>query len=239
MARLSTNVWTLLMRNHIEPPAPAIAKLKNASQKVLECDDTASLLGLEGSAAHLYFQHFQGMIKIPGNDPYESDATAQHDPAKWTFHFQERNRRPPRDPVKALLSLSYSMLVKDATVAILSAGLDPWVGFYHQIRPGKPSLALDLMEEFRHILADSAVLTAINNGMIQPIHFVRAGNSCNLNEIGRKIFYNAYEQRMGHLVRHPTFDYQVFYRRALEIQARMLGILLAGEVENYPPFCTR
>jgi CRISPR-associated protein Cas1 len=155
------------------------------------------------------------------------------------FDFQGRNRRPPTDPVNALLSLAYSLLVKDCTVALLAVGFDPWMGFYHQPRPGRPSLALDLMEEFRPLIAESAVLTAINTRMVGPLDFVRAGNAVNLSPTGRKRFFHAYETRMNHLIVHPVFDYKVSYRRALELQARLLARVLEGEIPHYIPFLTR
>src|SRR5690606_19136785 len=127
----------------------------------------------------------------------------------FRFHFSKRNRRPPRDPVNACLSLAYSLLTKDCSLAALAVGFDPYVGFYHQPRHGRPALALDLMEEFRPLIADSTVLTAINNRMLSPSDFVRAGDSVNLSTKGRRAFFLAYEQRMNSLINHPLFDYKV------------------------------
>jgi len=155
------------------------------------------------------------------------------------FDFAGRNRRPPTDPVNAMLSFAYSLLVKDCTVALLAVGFDPWMGFYHQARPGRPALALDLMEEFRPLVAESTVITAINNHMVGPQDFVRAGQAVNLCAEGRKKFLHAYEQRMNHLIIHPVFDYKVSYRRALELQARLLARVLDQEIPHYIPFLTR
>jgi CRISPR-associated protein Cas1 len=113
------------------------------------------------------------------------------------------------------------------------------VGFLHQPRFGRPALALDLMEEFRPIVADSSVLTAINNNVLQPRDFVRAGQSVNLNPKGRAKFFETYERRINTTVTHPVFGYQVSYRRALELQFRMLARVLTGEIPEYVPFLTR
>jgi len=157
----------------------------------------------------------------------------------FTFDFTRRNRRPPRDALNALLSLGYSMLARDCTVAAHAVGFDPYVGFYHQPRFGRPALALDLMEEFRPLIADSVALTLINTKVIGPGDFVRAGDAVNLSADGRKRFFNAYEQRLNATIVHPVFDYQVSYRRALELQARLLAKALTGEIEQYVPFVTR
>lgn len=155
------------------------------------------------------------------------------------FNFAGRNRRPPTDPVNAMLSLGYSLLAKECTLAAMAVGLDPYVGFYHQPRFGRPALALDVMEEFRPLIAESVVLTAINNRMILPKHFVQAGRAVNLTAAGRKLFFQAFEQRMNALIIHPIFDYKVGYRRVLELQFRLLARHLTGEIPDYPPFLTR
>ncbi len=188
------------------------------------------LLGSEGNGARLYFRDFAGMIKL---DESGRDTSAM------PFDFETRNRRPPRDPVNALLSLGYSLLAKDLTVACYAVGFDPYIGFYHQPRFGRPALALDLMEPFRPLIVDSAVLTAINTGMITPRDFVRVGGSVALTAAGRKAFFRAYELRMDALVTHPLFDYRVSYRRMLEIQSRLLARVLEGEISEYPVFTTR
>ncbi len=236
------NQRTLLMRNHIDPPAPALARLKEAAAGVHQAGSLPELLGMEGAAAAVYFQHFSGMVKheapdqIPGLEVGgESEAAA----AFFRFDFDGRNRRPPRDPVNACLSLASSLLAKDCHLAALTVGFDPYVGFYHQPRFGRPALALDLMEEFRPLIADSVVLTAINNGVLAPSDFVRAGDAVNLSPAGRKRFFQIYEQRLASLLTHPVFDYKVSYRRALELQARLLARTLTGEIPEYIPLMTR
>jgi CRISPR-associated protein Cas1 len=157
----------------------------------------------------------------------------------FNFDFAGRNRRPPRDAVNALLSLAYSVLAKDLTIVCHTVGFDPYLGFYHQPRFGRAALALDLMEPFRPLIADSAVLSAINTRMVGPRDFVRTGEAVALKPDGRKAFFRAYEQRMDTLVTHPLFGYRVNYRRVLEIQARLLERVLRGELNVYSVFTTR
>ncbi len=235
------NHRTLLMRNHLEPPPPTLARLKNSTATALQAKSLEELLGVEGAAAAFYFQQFGGMIKVADELPGKEDAplSAQDSQLRFNFDFHGRKRRPPTDPVNALLSLGYSLLAKDCTIAAHAVGLDPYVGFYHQPRFGRPALALDLMEEFRPLIAESAVLTALNNRMIHEKDFVRAGRAVNLTAAGRKQFFIAYEQRMSHLITHPIFDYKVTYRRAIELQFRILARYLTGEIEQYMPFMTR
>jgi len=229
------NQRTLLMRNHIEPPPSALRRLKRAAEEALQASDPESLLGVEGAASNVYFEHFAGMIKADSGEGADL-----HDPrTEFTFRFAARNRRPPVDPVNALLSLGYSLLAKDCAIAALAVGFDPYVGFYHRPRFGRPALALDLMEEFRPLIAESAALTAINNRVIALKDFVRAGKAVNLSPAGRKKFFHVYEQRMNTLLTHPVFDYKVSYRRALELQARLLAKTLTGEIHAYIPLMTR
>ena len=233
------NHRTLLMRNHLEPPEPIIMKLKRASEDALAAASIEELLGIEGAAASQYFQQFSGMVKVeddlpglemPGKDPKQ---------LAFNFNFTNRNRRPPTDPVNAMLSLAYSMLSKDCTLAALAVGFDPYIGFYHQPRFGRPALGLDLMEEMRPLVAESTVLSCINNRVITEKDFVRAGQAVNLTAPGRKRFFQMYEQRMSSLITHPLFDYKVSYRRALELQARLLAKTLTGEIAEYIPLLTR
>ncbi len=235
------NQRTLLMRNHLEVPATVIAKLKNAIETAGKADRMESLLGVEGAAAAWYFAEFNGMLKVAPDlaDDSAGPLAGMEEGPELRLDFTTRNRRPPRDPVNALLSLAYSVLAKDCHIALRTVGLDPGLGFYHQPRPGRPALALDLMEEFRPLIADSAVLAAVNNRMVTPKDFVRAGQAINLTPEGRKHFFQAYELRMNHLITHPVFDYKVSYRRALELQARLLARTLEGEIPDYLPLCTR
>jgi CRISPR-associated protein Cas1 len=221
------NQRTMLLRNHLEPPARAIEQLKRLARLAEAASEVEALLGIEGTAARVYFEQFGGMIK------------AEESGERPSFDFQHRNRRPPRDPVNALLSLAYSMLVRDFTVVCHAVGFDPFLGFYHQPRFGRPSLALDLMEGFRPIVADSAVLLSINTRMVTGKDFVRAGPAVALSSSGRRGLIRAYEQRMDMLVTHPLFGYRVSYKRLLETQVRLLARVVTGELSRYPGFETR
>ncbi len=242
------NSRVMLMRNHRQVPRETVGFLKSLEIQAITCDSVSSLLGIEGTAAAAYFAEFAGMLKVGRRDDpdaqYADDDCGDGDGPAWDetnlhFDFRSRNRRPPRDPVNALLSLAYSMLAKDLTIVCTSIGLDPHLGFYHQPRPGRPALALDLMEPFRPLIAESAVLSAINSRMISPEDFVQAGDSVALNPSGRKKFFQAYESRMDSLVTHPMFDYRLSYRRLLEVQTRLLTRMLTDELPEYYVFTTR
>ncbi|MDZ4783717.1 MAG: CRISPR-associated endonuclease Cas1 [Planctomycetia bacterium] len=228
------NQRTMLQRNHVEPPSGTIAFLKCMMDDAEHAESFDQLLGLEGIAARAYFERLPGMIKVDASDGSKDRAAPE-----FNFDFTRRNRRPPRDPVNALLSLAYSVLAKDLTIVCHAVGLDPYLGFYHQPRFGRAALALDLMEPFRPLIADSAVLSAVNTRMVTPRDFIRTGEAVALRPEGRKAFFRAYEQRMDTLVTHPLFGYRVTYRRLLEIQARLLARVLTGEISQYPVFVTR
>ena len=217
------NCRTLLRRNHREPPAPVLAELDRLAERTQTAPSLDTLLGIEGAAARTYFSEFKGMIKTDSLD----------------FDFHGRNRRPPRDPVNAILSFLYAMLIKQAMVTAFTVGFDPYLGFYHQPKYGKPALALDLVEEFRPLIADSVCLTLINNGELGPEHFIKRGDASALTQNGRRKVIEAYERRMDTLITHPLFGYAVSYRRILEVQARLLSRHLQGELPAYPVFRTR
>jgi len=235
------NHRTMLMRNHVEAPPATLLKLKQYAEAASRAESIESLLGVEGGAAAAYFEQLGGMIKL--TDELDDQLPGLEMPSRqaftFNFHFNGRNRRPPTDPVNAMLSLAYSLLAKDCLLAALAVGFDPYVGFYHQPRFGRPALALDLMEEFRPLVAESAVLTCINNRVVSENDFVQAGQAVNLTAAGRKRFFQTYEQRMSALLTHPIFDYKVSYRRALELQARLLAKVLTGEIPEYIPLTTR
>jgi CRISPR-associated protein Cas1 len=250
------NQRTMLQRNHVEPPPGGLAQMKCMMDDAERAASLEELLGIEGNAARVYFENFAGMIKLDDmasggrEPPVVEQATGREKetapkagsaraPSPFAFDFTRRNRRPPRDAVNALLSLAYSVLAKDLTIVCHAVGFDPYLGFYHQPRFGRAALALDLMEPFRPLIADSAVLSAINTRMVTPRDFVRTGEAVALRADGRKSFFRAYEQRMDTLVTHPLFGYRVNYRRVLEIQARLLDRVLRGELGAYPVFTTR
>lgn len=218
------NARTLLRRHGGPETLRPVEQLAGVAAQAESEPDTAALLGLEGTAARIYFESFARLLKGP---------------AAGAFDFTARNRRPPRDRVNALLSFAYAMLVKDATVACLAAGLDPHVGLYHRPRFGRPSLALDLAEEFRPLVGDSVVMTAINNGEVDAGDFVERAGAVALRPAGRRKFIGTYERRMATELKHPVFGYRATYRRTLEIQARLLAATLLGDIPAYRPLTTR
>jgi CRISPR-associated protein Cas1 len=221
------NCRTLLRRNHPDAPEPALRELSALADATEGASGMPELLGIEGNAARLYFEDFPALIRPAGGG------------AELAFDFKTRTRRPPRDPVNALLSFAYSLLAKDVSVAARAAGLDPFLGFYHQPRHGRPALALDLMEEFRPIVADSVVVSAINTGVVTDSDFLRSSLGVAMKPEGRKRFTRAYERRMEEEVTHPVFGYRISYRRVLEVQCRLLARHLLGEIPSYPEFRTR
>jgi CRISP-associated protein Cas1 len=218
------NCRTMLRRNAEGLDTTVLRQLRHLSRKAMLAESTDSLLGVEGAAGRVYFQAFATMLR-PG-------PTA-------AFDLNQRNRRPPRDPVNALLSFAYALLVKELVIAVSGVGLEPLLGFYHRPRFGRPALALDLMEEFRPLIADSIVVTAVNNGIVTADDFVTAAGACNIKGHARRKLIEAHERRMDHTVTHPVFGYSISYRRVLEIQARLLSRILLGELQDYPQFVTR
>lgn len=216
------NQRTLLRRNHPGPVEGTLRELRRLARLAQEASSTDRLFGLEGMAAKAYFSAFAEMLRDP-----------------MDFHITGRDRRPPPDPVNAVLSFLYSLLVKDAVRGLMAAGLDPYRGVYHRLRYGRPSLALDLMEEFRPLVADSTALVLFNNRVLDRSDFLVRGRSCALCDQARREVIRAYEARMDTLIRHPIFGYQVSYRRVVEIQARLLARVIAGEISTYRPFTTR
>jgi CRISPR-associated protein Cas1 len=226
VASKARNCRTMLRRNHSQPPPVVLSELQQLARKAEQAEALESLLGLEGTAARSYFGAFSGMLK--GGAALGG-----------AFDLDGRNRRPPRDPINALLSFTYSLLTKDFVLALSAAGLDPLLGFYHQPRFGRPALALDLMEEFRPIVADSVVIGALNGGSFGSEDFLTHPSGVAMRPAARKRLLFAYERRMDQLISHPVFGYRINYRRVLEVQARLLGRCLLGELDEYPAFRTR
>jgi CRISPR-associated endonuclease Cas1/CRISPR-associated protein Cas4 len=219
------NSRTLLRRNTRAETAPeaALGGLRRAARAAGEAKSLAELLGVEGNGGAIYFGNFAAML------------SGGRDGEPLRFEFANRNRRPATDPVNAMLSFCYAMLVRELTATLSAVGFDPYRGFYHQPRYGRPALALDLMEPFRPILADSAVITAVNNGEVKPGDFVWAGRACALSPPGRKKMIAVFERRMATEITHPLFGYRLSYRRLLEVHARLLGRHLLGEIPELPP----
>lgn len=216
------NSRTLLRRNAETDADGVLDALSQAARDAEGADNVASLMGIEGMAAKRYFAGFSSLLK-----------------EERGFRFEGRNRRPPTDPVNATLSFLYAMLAREMTVAALSCGLDPYLGFLHRPRYGRPALALDLAEEFRPILADSTALSLFNTGELTPDDFVRRAGAVALKPKGKKAIVAAWERRLLSDVTHPIFGYTLSYRRVLMVQARLLGRVLTGELPAYPAFKTR
>ena len=182
------------------------------------------LRGVEGEAASRYFGAFNDMIR----------SDHEH------FGFANRNRRPPRDPVNALLSFTYGMLRNECASALESVGLDPQIGYLHALRPGRAALALDLMEELRAPLADRFVLTVINRGQVHPDGFVaRPGGAVEMTDDTRKAVVIAYQKRKYDEIRHPTLDKTIPIGLIPHAQARLLARHLRGDTPEYQPFLHR
>lgn len=204
-----------LLRQAVEAQEAVLTYLSQA--RTLE-----EVRGLEGQAAAAYFSAFGGMILAPG------------------FSFQGRVKRPPRDPVNALLSFLYTLLVADAVAALEGVGLDPQVGYLHALRPGRPALALDLVEEFRAWWADRLALTLLNRRQLEAKHFVeRPGGAVLLTEEGRREVIVAYQKRKQEEITHPLFKEPVPVGLLPHLQARLLARHLRGDLPGYPAFWVR
>ncbi|MGH3260527.1 MAG: CRISPR-associated endonuclease Cas1, partial [Trebonia sp.] len=204
-----------LLRRHGDYP-DAITVLRDLQRAAGQAGSLNELFGIEGDAAARYFAGFPSML---------SDGAA--------LGFNVRTRRPATDPVNAALNYAYGLLVADVIRAILACGLDPHAGFLHSPERNKPALALDLCEEFRAPVADSVVLGAFNNGELAGKDFSGVLGTVSLRDKGRKQLIAAYERRVGQEFRHPTFGYSVTWRRAMEIQARMVLGVIDGTQPGY------
>lgn len=217
------NCRTLLRRNDPQVPPEVLESLARLSRDTEAANSLETLLGIEGAAAGAYFRHFSSMLKSKASE----------------FSFQDRNKRPPRDPVNAVLSYLYGILAKELFVILLAAGFDPYLGFYHQPKYGRPALALDMMEEFRPLIADSTAITLFNKGEFSGKDFIRTGLGVSMSPVAKKKVVAGYERRMQMEITHPLFSYTVSYRRIMEVQVRLLSRVLSGELNEYPAFVTR
>jgi len=220
------NCRVLLRRNGGEPVARTVGQLAELARRAEQAAGAAELLGIEGVAARLYFDAFPQLVTRAAELPGPGFSGL-------------RNRRPPTDVINCLLSYCYGMLTKEILAACLAVGFDPYIGLFHRPRFGRPALALDLAEEFRPLLADSTVLTLINNREVGASDFLVRAGAVTLTASGRKAVIRAWERRMTTQLRHPMFDYAVSYRRAVELQARILAAHLIGELPQYEPLVTR
>lgn len=218
------NSRVLLRRNARQVSSGVLARLKDAAEQAEKASDADTLRGYEGNAARLYFEAFPKMLRVGLGEAFDMDG---------------RNRRPPKDPVNALLSFAYACLARECANILSGIGLDAWVGLLHRPRHGRLGLALDLMEPFRPIVADSAVINALNNEVVREEHFLIRPTGTVLTSPGRRAFLGVLERRFDELVTHPVFDTRLSYRRVLEVEARLLAKVFLGELDRYPGFRVR
>jgi len=222
------NCRTVLMRTAREHPNPeldaAVARLAQCLSRLREPQPLNVVRGIEGEAAQAYFGVFGNLIH-------------NADPA---FHFAGRNRRPPLDAVNCLLSFLYTLLVHDVRSALESCGLDPAVGFLHRDRPGRPSLALDIMEEFRPYLADRLACTLMNRGQVKAKGFTHTeSGAVIMDDATRKDVITAWQERKQEIVEHPFLQEKMAAGLLYHCQARLLARYLRGDLDAYPPFVIR
>lgn len=195
--------------------------LKNLIHETRKVSDKETLLGIEGNAASLYFSVFDDLILVNKPD----------------FNFSTRQRRPPIGRVNALLSFAYTILAHDCASALEAVGLDAYVGFLHSDRPGRQSLALDLMEELRSIYADRFVLTLINDQIIKKSDFdIRENGVTLLNDKGRKLFFNHWQKKKEDMITHPFLEEKIAWGLVPYAQALLLARCIRGDIEEYPAF---
>lgn len=220
--------WILERAARDYPLRLNVEKLKEKSNilyksllNIRNCENTMSLLGLEGEAASVYFSVLDELILQQKDD----------------FAFHGRNKRPPLDNVNAMLSFAYTLLAGMCGAALEGVGLDPYVGFYHTDRPGRMSLALDIMEELRSVMADRFVITLINKKMIKNNHFDKKENGAViLNEEGRKIFLTSWQLKKQDTIKHPFLNEKIEWGMVPHAQAMLLARFLRGDLDEYPPF---
>ena len=222
----SRTVLQRALRDHADKMAAdevsfAVKRLSNYLNLLNQDQTLNALRGCEGDAAHIYFSVFDHLIIAQKED----------------FSFQERNRRPPLDNVNALLSFIYTLLVHDISSALETVGLDPAVGFLHRDRPGRPSLALDLMEEFRPFLADRLALSLINRQQVQGKGFQKSeSGAVFMTDETRKTLLVAYQERKQEEILHPFLDEKVTIGLLFHMQALLMARYLRGDLDGYPPF---
>ena len=199
----------------------AAQQIRDLLPQILETDDPGTLRGLEGVAAGAYFGVFDHLLLNRKED----------------FFFHGRNRRPPLDRVNAMLSFAYSLLAHDCASALESVGLDSYVGLLHRDRPGRQSLALDLMEELRPCMADRFVLTLVNNRMMRPEDFqIQSSGAVLLTDDGRRSFLKAWQERKRDILTHPYLGEKLSWGMIPYVQALLLARYLRGDLDAYPPF---
>ncbi len=228
LGKVYNQKWMLERTTRDYPMRIDVTRFKETSQyfskkliEIRECEDLERLRGLEGKVAVRYNQLFDEMILQQKDD----------------FVFKGRSRRPPLDRVNAMLSFAYSLLARDTGAALEAVGLDAYVGFLHRERPGRISLALDLMEELRGIYADRFVLSLINMKVIQAKHFIQKENGAVLmTEEGRKVFLSSWQKKKQEMIQHPYLKEKMMWGLVPYAQALLLARHLRGDLEEYPTF---
>jgi CRISPR-associated protein Cas1 len=219
-----TNQRTLLQRNNSAVPAIVLEDIAQQSRLAAAADSIDAARGHEGHAASLYFSHFAGMFKGPLGKKFDANG---------------RKRRPPPDPINATISFAYTMLAHDCVSALRLARLEPTIGALHVSRPGRPALALDLMEPFRALIADSVAVSAFNRGELTEGHFLQTAAGSAMTDSGRKAFFSSYGRRMETEVTHPVFNYRLSYRRMIMLHARLIAAWMLGEIPALSFLTTR
>ncbi len=205
----------------VDALSEASTALKVLMKSVRQCKTGNDLMGFEGSAAKIYFGVFNQLVLQQRGD----------------FFFKERSRRPPLDNINALLSFFYTLLASEASSALETVGLDPYVGFLHQDRPGRPSLALDLMEELRPLFADRLALSLINRSQINGKGFFKKESGGVMMDDGtKKIILTAWQERKKELIFHPFIKEKISFGLIPYVQAMLLARFLRGDLDAYPPF---
>jgi CRISP-associated protein Cas1 len=226
------NTRQIVLRGSREAESPDDAEalkqtagaLANALTRLSACDDLDQVRGIEGESARAYFASFDRMVRED----------------RESFKLDGRNRRPPLDPMNAVLSFLYALVMNDCVAGAEGVGLDPQMGFLHALRPGRAALALDLMEELRSVLADRLALTLVNRKQVTKKDFVeRPGGAVHLNDDGRKEVVVAYQKRKQEEIRHPVLGQKIPLGLVPHVQARLLARVLRGDMEEYVPFLYR
>ena len=218
------NQRTLIRRNDRPRDERALSDLQVGIRQSAEAKGIAELMGIEGRAARTYFERFAALVE---------------DRSGGRLLMVGRSRRPPKDPVNALLSFGYAVLCKDLVAICHRVGFDPMVGILHGMGYGRPALALDLMEEFRPLVVDSTVLRMVAQGQVSPGDFDVRPGEVRMRSPLRRRYLGMLEDRKQQLVSHPVFGYRLSYRRTFEVQVRALALLCLGEAPSYLPFVTR
>lgn len=228
LGKIFNSRWVLerAIRDHgprieVEKVKAASEKLASSIESLRECDSIESLRGIEGEAASVYFSVFDELFLRE----------------KETFFFKERSRRPPTDPVNAMLSLFYTVLTRDCASALESVGLDSYVGFMHADRPGRRSLALDCIEEFRAVLVDRFVVTAVNNRVVNSKNFeYRESGEVLISDAGRRALFKQWQEKKKTAILHPFLKEKIPWGLVPFVQAQLLAKCLRGDLDGYPPF---